>query len=340
MSAPLRAYKNQKVGDMTFTHTFNVFVDNFVVTYKLLFYRVIVLLISLCLYTAVIFPFISRISDTTQVVELSDAFKSFGSAFVNLDFAAMQAEWNAIREAFTNLLELLGSMVGSVVLTVVILLIVFLVQKFFLGLGNYTAGCLVNDRMAMHANTSFIGALIKNLGKSALYNAIYVPLSTLYDIIIFAVMILVTWGLMKIGTPILLLILLFATVIAFLYVIKMTYTSDWLPAIVNGKTTNRAAIAYSFNYRAKGKNFADVLSNYVVLVLMVFAFNVAAVLLTLGAGLFLTLPSSYLIVICFEFVNYCDNNDVKYFMDKNTIVKPEREPKMTRERFFKGDDEQ
>ena len=67
---------------------------------------------------------------------------------------------------------------------------------------------------------------------------------------------------------------------------------------------------------------------------------VLAVLLTLGAGLFLTLPSSYLIVICFEFVNYCDNNDVKYFMDKNTIVKPEREPKMTRERFFKGDDEQ
>ena len=63
-----------------------------------------------------------------QVVELSDAFKSFGSAFVNLDFAAMQAEWNAIREAFTNLLELLGSMVGSVVLTMVILLIVYLVH--------------------------------------------------------------------------------------------------------------------------------------------------------------------------------------------------------------------
>ena len=28
----------------------------------------------------------------------------------------------------------------------------------------------------------------------------------------------------------------------------------------------------------------------------------------------------------------------KYFADKNTVVKPEREPVMTKERFFKGDD--
>ena len=323
---------------MKFKHSFNVFVDNFTITYKVLLYRLVILLLSLCLYTAVIFPFMNRISDTTQVVALSDALASFGSAFANLDFTAMQGAWAAIREAFTQLIEMLGAMVGSVVLTVFIVLVVYLVQKFLLGLGNYTAGAMINDKMAMRANSPFIGTLIKNLGKASLYNAIYVPLSTLYDIIIFAATGTVIYGLMLADAPLLLLIFLFSTVIVFLFVIKMTFTSDWLPALIYGKMTNRGAIAYSFNYMSREKNFLSVLSNYVVLVLVIFAMNIAAVLLTLGAGLFITLPASYVILICFEFVNYCDNNEIKYFMDKNTVVKPDREPVMTREKFFRGED--
>ena len=323
---------------MKFRHALNVFVDNFNITYKVLLYRIIILLLCLCLYTAVIIPFISRIRDTTQFLALSEALAAFGSAFANLDFAAMQNGWLAIREAFAGLLEMLGAMVGSVVLTVVIIIIVQLVQKFLLGLGNYTAGALINDKMAMRANSPFIGTLIKNLGKASLYNVIYVPLSFAYDVLIFAATGAVVYGLMVADAPILLLIVLFSTVIVFLYVIKMTFTSDWLPALVYGKKTNRGAIAYSFDYTAGGKNFAGVLSNYVVLVLIIFALNVAAIFLTFGAGLFLTLPASYVILICFEFVNYCDNNEIKYFADKNTVVKPEREPVMTKERFFKGDD--
>ncbi len=323
---------------MKFKHSFNVFVDNFAITYKVLLYRLVILLLSLCLYTAVIFPFMNRISDTTQVVALSEALASFGSAFANLDFTAMQGAWAAIREAFTQLIEMLGAMVGSVVLTVFIVLVVYLVQKFLLGLGNYTAGAMINDKMAMRASSPFIGTLIKNLGKACLYNAIYVPLSTLYDIIIFVATGAVIYGLMLADAPLLLLIFLFSTAIVFLFVIKMTFTSDWLPALIYGKMTNRGAIAYSFNYTTREKNFLSVLSNYVVLVLVIFALNVAAVLLTLGAGLFITLPASYVILICFEFVNYCDNNEIKYFMDKNTVVKPDREPVMTREKFFRGED--
>lgn len=324
---------------MNFKHSFNVFVDNFIITYKLLLYRFVILLFSLCLYSAVILPFIGSISNTTEFMELSDAIKEFGTALVNLDFAAMQLTWTSIREAFTMVMEMLGAMVGSIVLTVVIVVIVYLIQKFLLGLGNYTAGALINDRMAMRANSPFIGTLIKNLGKAALYNAIYVPLSFVYDVIIFAVVGAIVIGLMNASVPILLLVFFASTVIVFLYVIKMVFTTDWLPSLIYGKTTNRGAIAYSFNYTAGGKNFLDVLSNYVVLVLVVFALNVMALFFTLGAGILITMPASYVILICFEFVNYCDNNDVKYFMDKNTIVKPEREQTLTRRQFFKGEDE-
>lgn len=321
---------------MKFKHTINVFIYNFNVTYKVLLYRLIILILSLCLYTAVIIPFMNNISGTTQFTDLSAALASFGSAFADLRFYEIQSAWAAIREALSGLIELLGSMAGSVVLTVAVMIIVYLVQKFLAGLGNYTAGALINDRMAMRANSPFIGTLIKNLGKASLYNLIYVPLSFLYDIIIFVAAGAIIYGLFLINVPLLLLIFLFAVIIVFLYVIKMTFTCDWLPALIYGKRGNGSAMAYSFRYGGK-KKFSDVLSNFIVIVLMIFAMNVAAVLLTLGAGLLLTIPASYVIIICFEFVNYCDNNDVKYFTDDHTVIKPEREPVMTKERFFKGD---
>ena len=322
---------------MKFKHAFNVFIDNFIVTYKVLLYRVIILLFSMCLYTAVILPFIHSISGTTQVIELSDAIGAFGSALANLDFYDLQGAWQEIRNAFGEVMQLLGARVGSIVLTVVILILVYLIQKFLSGLSNYTAGALINDKMAMRADSSFIGTLIKNLGKASLYNVIYVPISFVYDLIIFVVMGAIVFGLMNANAPILLLIAMFSTCITFLYVIKMALTSDWLPALIYGKMTNRNAMAYSLNYKAKNKAFWPTIANYVVLVLVVFALNVAAIFLTFGAGLLLTMPASYVMIISFEFVNYCDNNEVKYFMDKNTVVKPERETAMTREQFFKGE---
>lgn len=322
---------------MKFKHTFNVFVDNFIVTYKLLLYRLIVLVLSLCLYTAVILPFLSSISDTTQVTALADATAQFGTAFVNLDFPAMQTGWVVLKDAFFELIDMLLARAGSVILAVVLIMLVYVIQKFLLGLGNYTAGAMINDRMAMHANSAFLGSIIKNFGKACLYNAIYAPLSFIYGLLTIAAAGGIAAGLWQMGVPVLLIIFAFATTLVFLNVILMVFTSDWLPSLIYGKTTNLKAIAYSFDYTAKGKNFLDILSNYVVLVLLVIAMNVAAVLLTFGAGLLITMPASYIILISFEFVNYCDNNEIKYFMDKNTIVKPEKEPTMTREKFFKGD---
>ena len=50
----------------------------------------------------------------------------------------------------------------------------------------------------------------------------------------------------------------------------------------------------------------------------------------------MTIPSSYVILICFEFVNYYDREEIRYFVDKNTIIKPEKERALSREEFFRG----
>ena len=74
-----------------------------------------------------------------------------------------------------------------------------------------------------------------------------------------------------------------------------------------------------------------------LLVLIIFALNVFSFIFTLGVGALITIPASYVILNCFQLVNYYDREELKYFIDKNTIIKPEKEEIITREEFFKGE---
>ena len=74
-----------------------------------------------------------------------------------------------------------------------------------------------------------------------------------------------------------------------------------------------------------------------MLSLIIFAVNVCAVIFTFGVGALITVPASYVLLNCFQLVNYYDREELKYFLDKHTIIKPEKEEVITREEFFKGE---
>ena len=71
--------------------------------------------------------------------------------------------------------------------------------------------------------------------------------------------------------------------------------------------------------------------------MLILGINVMALMCTFGAGLLITVPLSYLYLLCYQFVNYCDNNEIKYFVDKRSIVKPEQEKETSREQFLRGE---
>jgi hypothetical protein len=319
---------------MKLKHTLHVLVDNFSTTYKLLLYRIVVSLLFVCIYTAIVYPFISKITGAEQFKQFSEALTAVGRAFANLDLKEAENLLPSLKEAQDALYDYFMSKSGEWVWIAVLLLFVYFVQRFLHGLGNYTTGAIINDKMALRANSPFIGTAVKNLGKAALYNVIYVPIAILYDMIcVVALYFLFFKGFAFI--PIIFKVFLFVTVIIFLVALKMTFTSDWLPSLIYGKKNNRQAMKYSFG--RKNKSTATVLSNFIVMVLVILAVNVASIFFTFGAGLLISVPASYLLIISFEFVNYCDDNNVRYFTDRNTIIKPEKEHTPTREEFFKGD---
>lgn len=321
---------------MKFKHSLNVLIDNFAVTYKHLLYKLVITIIAMVLYALVITPFINAVTSSPDYVSLIDGVKEFLKHLVRGD-GEIGSATEQIEKAFNALLNLIGENRGNIILGIVGLILVHTVEKFCTGLGNYAMAAIINDKMSLRANSPFFITLIKNLKEASLYNLMYAPLSVLYDVVCYLGAYLLIFRLIAlipfIGLS--LQIFLFITSVIILVSVKMTFTADWLPSLIRGKMGQREAFAYTFGRRNK-KTF-NVLSNFIVIVLIIMAVNVAAVLCTFGAGLLITIPSSYAILICFEFVNYYDREELKYFIDKNTIIKPEKERTLTREEFFRGE---
>lgn len=239
---------------MRFKHTFHVFVDNFSTTYKLLLYRIIITAIGVGLCCAVIIPTLNNILSTEQYARLQSTIETLWNDIIALDTPKMHDDLEAAKQAFGSFAKLIGDKSTLVIVATVLLSVIYIIYKFLQGLGNYVTGALINDKMALHADSSFTNTLIKNLGRASLYNAIYVPLSVLYD----AIGATLVWLLLFKCLPfnaLLLRIFLYAVLTIVLTTLKMTFTTDWLPALIHGKMNNRQAIKYSFS--RKGKHTAN-----------------------------------------------------------------------------------
>lgn len=324
---------------MRFKHTIHVLIDNFRITYKMLLYILIVTLISGGLCAAIIIPFLRGLDSNGNLYNqllnsISDLLNNIG----NGNIEAIQDSVTAVRNSFSSITDYLVDNPSSFVLCIVGLAAVSLVSHFFIGLGNYAAATNINDRMTMQTGSSFMGSLIKNLGRASAMSGIYAPLSLIYDVLTFTLSGYLMLGLLykKAGAPILIALMLFVVLVLLFMAVKMTFTTDWLPAMICGKQHTISAMHYSFSRR--GKHSGEVYSFYATSLVMIMALNVLAAIGTLGAALLITVPLSYLYVLCYEFVNYRDAKELKYFIDKRTIIKPEHEKARTREQFLRGDD--
>lgn len=322
---------------MKFKHTFNVFADNFSITYKHLLYRLIVLAVAGAICFAGIYPFIQReLLNSAEFTALTEGIKNFVMELLNGNVEVLADISDKIQAAFDGFITLLHANMLQLVLSGLLLLAVFIVEKWFTGMGNYATAAIINDKMAMRQQSPFVATLIKNLKPAALYNLIYVPLSALYDVIVGVGMFYLMFVMVNSFLPFYIGIFLFVLIIVLAIALKMTFTADWLPALIRGKMGQKEAMIYSFS--RTNKKTVDIYSNFVVLVLIIFGGNVAAGICTLGVGLLITVPASYIVLLSFEFANYYDREEIKYFVDKNKIIRPEKEHPVTREEFFRGEE--
>lgn len=322
---------------MKFKHALNVLIDNFSLTYKQLLYRLIILSIALAICFAGIYPFIKELLDSQSFNSLIDGVSSFIYNLLCGKVEELQDISDKIATAYADFINLLYEKTSQLVLSGLLLFLIYVVGKWFSSLGNYAAAAVINDKMAMRTSSHFFGTLIRNLKQASLFSLIYVPLTCLYDLGAAALAFLLVYLLVYGFLPVILGIFLFILLVILAVSVKMTFVNDWMPALIRGKAKQGEAIKYAFS--RKNKRTFNVMSNYVVLTLLIIAVNVIALFFTLGVGMLLTVPASFLLLSCFQLVSYYEREEIRYSTDDHTIIKPNKKRILTREEFFRGEDD-
>lgn len=320
---------------MKFKRTFHVFVDNFSIVYKQLLFRLITTALSGIICVLGVYPFINELVNSPQLNSLIDGLRTFALSFLNGEVNSLSEISLKVQQAYADFMQLLQTNLTQIVLGGLLLLLIHVISRWFEGICNYATAAVINDKMALRAKQPFLVTMIRTLKESTVYNAIYVPLSIIYDLAVGVGMFFLLFYLLSSVIYFFISLFLFVTIVLVSVIIKMTFTCDWLPALIRGKKGQLGSLKYTFSQ--KGKGTMNVASNFVVIVLLIFAVNVAAAVFTLGAGLLITIPASYVLIIGFEFVNYYDREGLKYFLDDNTIVCTAKEKPKTKEDFFRGE---
>ncbi|MGN1104622.1 MAG: hypothetical protein ACI4QI_07085 [Candidatus Coproplasma sp.] len=318
---------------MRFKHSLLVFIDNIATTYKVLIYKLIVGVIVAALSLAVILPSLNVVRSTAEYLALSEEIKAFFADVTALKLTNLETSFVSIKSDLGNFLQVLTAK-GLIAVDAVCAVIIIFIYYFLTAIGDFGLGETLNNRMMLRAHTPYAATLLKDLRRASLYAIIFTPISLLFygigGVIIWAV----AFKALAFA-PLLVKCFIAAALTIMLFALKFSLTTDWMPHILHTNCTNRQAIAYCL--KPKKGAFLRVLSTLIFMVIFIFVINAICGLFTFGAAMILTIPAGTMLLTCYQFVNYCDNNSLKFFIDDYVIIGPQKEAKMTTEQFFKGD---
>ena len=301
---------------MRFRNSTRLLIENFKNVYKILLYKLAIAVVAIALSCALLLPNLWDIVHSAEVTNLIDIVKDFFRALVTGDSQFLAGFQEQFKTMGTALLKLLDSRMSKIVWSVVGCGVVYLLERFLDTLCYFSIGSILNDRMATYAETPFAAAYIKNLGKASIYSIVYVPVVFLFDV-------------MTIGLCYFLFVYLLAfnvlaslffsmTFIVLCQALKLTITSMWLPAMAADNMSIGQAMR--FGDKQQKKQWKKVFSTYVATIYIIIIINVIGAVCTFGSALLLTVPASFMLFICEQFVNYYTVQGKRYFITYDRIA--------------------
>lgn len=302
---------------MRFRNSFRLMIENFGSVFKMLLYKLIVALIFISLTAALLVPRLVEITSSTQWIDFIKEIKGFFTAVAAGDvgfLSTFQDGFTGPGGAVENLLHLLKDMLPSLVFSLLGIVFFYFLKRIADTIGHYAIGDMLDDKMVSFAETSFSSALVRNLGRAFMYSLVYVPLMLLYDILTLAICYFLFFYLLQLisFSPLVLSLFLTITFIVAAQALKMTLTGGWLPSMTTGK--EKVSKAMKLKGKMTAAQFAKIFSSYIVTVYLLIVANVVAAICTIGSALLLTIPASYFMLICVQYVNYYTLTGRKYFL--------------------------
>lgn len=300
---------------MLFRNAIRLLAENFKNVYKIALYKIIIALIATALCSAILLPQLIVVINSAPMQAFLSDVKDFFGAFFSVNAIKMQTAQESLlgdEGTLRNVLQLILSKPMPIILSCIGCIFVYLIGKFFDAIGNYAIGGILNDKMSAYTDTGFFSAYVRDFGRACKYSVLYSLASFACEIIscVFIVLFLST-------TYVLVAVFLSITVVVVLQSLKMTWLGNWMPAMVDSKD----ALTDSMKEVHKEKHFVGkMFSTYLITCYFVVLLNVAATVFTFGSALIVTLPASFVLFICVQFVHYYTVRGKKYFISFDRIA--------------------
>ncbi len=310
---------------MLFRNAIRLLIENFKSVYKIALYKFVVTLVASALCCALVLPELISIWESPVTLNLREGVGQFFSSLFSADASGLEQAKDTVLESLKKLGELLSSKTLQIVLITIGCVVIYLIKRFVETLCYFTIGDTLNDKMTTYAETPFFTAFVKNLGKASVYALVYVPVVFLFDLVTFA---LVCFILSYV--PIMTALFLSMTLIVMLQALKLTVTGLWMPAMSADNVKLRKAL--KGNDCAEKKQRWKIYSTYLISVYLIVIVNVISAICTFFSALLITVPLSFMLFICLQYVYYYTVKGKKYFITYEKIAS--NPDKGDREHFF------
>lgn len=284
----------------------------------MLLYKAVIALITISIALCFIIPGFEYIFKSDELVNFGVTVQQFFFSLFSGDEAKIAGYEGNIAEAFKALVSLVFSKPSNFIGVVAGIMLTYILMRFLDSVGHFAFGGMLNDKMSSYAEISFFASLTRTVGRGSVYSIFYVLIGFVYDAVIVYLCYLIFFKAMAV-LPLIAALFAASVLIFVLRALKKTYLYGWLPAMITDGKRCWKAFAYSFKVKSGQK--ARIFSNYLVAEFMVVTVNIVFGVCTLGAALFVTVPASFFLYMCMQFVNYYTLEGKKYFVNHYKIAR-------------------
>lgn len=294
---------------MMFKNTLRLSFSNFSNTWKILLYKIIVVLCVLGLTSVAGWHIINTLINNGFFAEVKVLMSKL---MFNVSFMDIYTTISHILKLLINILLKNNLLVQACLILGGFLVVFFYISSLIsLAITNVVSGYMSSCAKFGVANT-YVSSLSKSLFVQIFRTIIFLPA------IIGILLLTLTVYNALISVSVILALFVSTLIVIVLFSLLLTLFCGWLPALAVHDCNGLVALIKGF--KAVSRRFWKTFSTALAIVICMLAVNLVALSFTYGVGLLITLPLTELVIIIFGTVMYYGANGMRYYTDANTIV--------------------
>lgn len=299
---------------MNYKNSMKLMTSNFSFVWKQLAYNIVRLAIIAGLVVLVSNPIVKILVQNGVAEKFADLWQ-----IIYTDFAAFLSELKSLIVLFASTIS---QNISSIWLSIVLFFFVtIIVNNFLKNMGKFALTDMAHNQFTSLNKKGFCHSIVSNFGQIAKYSIVKVLLDIPFEIL--KVLYITIYCLALNSVP---LAIFGITALIILYTITFALQISLYNAIavemISNKTNPFKAILKGYKCN---KDFFKVFSNAIIIVLTIILSNIIVGVFSLGAGLLITLPASFVLVTIFELVSYYANVGQRYYLSPTIIVDSQNE---------------